>query len=130
MLITVYLILAIAATFRSIYQVLVKFDEAPLAYTLSAVAGAVYIVASVALIKRWRAAAWAALVFEFVGVILIGVLSLTHPEWFAHPSVWSHFGSGYLFIPLVLPVLGMLWLRGTRRAAPAEAAPGTLGNLA
>lgn len=116
-LITIYIVLAIAATFRSIYQIATKFDEAPLAYTLSAVSGAVYIVASLALIKRWCGIAWAALVFEFVGVVVIGTLSLTHPELFAHPSVWSHFGIGYLFIPLVLPVLGMVWLRRGSRTA-------------
>ncbi len=112
-LITVYLVLAVAATARSFYQILRKFDEAPLAYTLSAVAGAVYIVAAVALSKRrghWRTVAWIALAFEFVGVLVVGTLSLTHPELFAHDSVWSHYGRGYVFIPLVLPVLGMIWL--------------------
>jgi hypothetical protein len=33
------------------------------------------------------------------------------PELFGHPSVWSGFGVGYGFIPLVLPVLGLIWLR-------------------
>ncbi len=112
-LIVTYLILAIAATMRAIYQLVSKFDEAPLAYSLSALSGVVYIVATVALINRrgiWRGAAWAALAFEFVGVLAVGALSFAMPEHFAHPSVWSHFGQGYLFIPLVLPVLGMLWL--------------------
>ncbi len=119
-LITVYIVLAIAATFRSIYQIITKFDEAPLAYSLSAVAGLVYIVATVALIKRvgvWRTIAWCALLFELCGVLIVGSLSLIAPQLFAHPSVWSHFGSGYLFIPLVLPVLGLIWLRRTDRAA-------------
>lgn len=114
MLIAVYIVLALAATFRSIYQIISKFDEAPVAYSLSAVAGVVYILASVALIKRrgvWRTVAWCALVFELCGVLVVGALSLLAPQFFAHPSVWSHFGSGYLFIPLVLPVLGLLWLR-------------------
>lgn len=115
-LITVYIILAIAATFRSIYQIATKFDEAPLAYSLSAVSGVVYIIASLALIKGWHGIAWAALVFELAGVLVVGTLSLIQPEFFAHPSVWSHFGSGYLFIPLLLPVLGMLWLRSTASA--------------
>lgn len=118
-LITAYIVLALAATFRSIYQIATKWEEAPLAYALSAVAGVVYIVASVALIKRWRGLAWGALIFEFLGVTIVGTLSITHPELFAHPSVWSHYGSGYVFIPLVLPVLGMLWLR---RTASVEAA--------
>lgn len=113
-LITTYLILALAATLRAVYQIVAKFDEAPLAYSLSLASGIVYIVATVALIKRagvWRRIAWVALSFEFVGVLLVGTLSFTHPELFAHASVWSHFGSGYIFIPLVLPVLGMIWLR-------------------
>jgi hypothetical protein len=125
-LITIYLILALASTLRAIYQIISKFDEAPLAYSLSLLSGLVYIVATVALVKRtgvWRAVAWVALIFEFVGVIVIGALSLLLPELFAHDSVWSFFGSGYLFIPLVLPVLGMIWLRHdvhTAQAHPEE----------
>ncbi|MDA3147678.1 hypothetical protein JSO19_09845 [Leucobacter sp. UCMA 4100] len=119
MLIAVYLVLAVAATFRSVYQILTKFDEAPLAYVLSAVAGVVYIVASIALIKRrgvWRKVAWVALSFELIGVVVVGVLSVTAPSLFAHPSVWSGFGSGYGYIPLVLPVLGLIWLARTRKS--------------
>jgi hypothetical protein len=26
--------------------------------------------------------------------------------------VWTAYGAGYVFIPLVLPVLGLWWLRG------------------
>ncbi|TDP89852.1 hypothetical protein EDF62_3150 [Leucobacter luti] len=137
-LITVYLVLALAATFRSVYQIISKFDEAPVAYTLSAVSGVVYIVATVALImgvragarangRIWRGIAWVALVFELCGVLIVGTLSLTTPEFFAHPSVWSFYGSGYLFIPLVLPVLGLIWLRRTGRSSDISraAAPAT-----
>jgi len=123
-LIAVYLILALAATLRAIYQIIAKFDEAPLAYLLSLLSGLVYIVATVALIKRdgiWRAVAWAALIFEFLGVLIVGVLSLVLPDLFAHPSVWSWFGNGYLFVPLVLPVLGMVWLRSEAKERRAEA---------
>lgn len=129
-LIAVYVVLAIAATFRSVFQIMKKFDEAPLAYSLSAVAGVVYIVATVALImgikgartstgRLWRAVAWVALAFELSGVLIVGTLSLVSPELFAHPSVWSTFGIGYGFIPLVLPVLGLVWLRRTARASGA-----------
>lgn len=119
-LIAVYLVLAIAATFRSVYQIISKFDEAPVAYSLSALAGIVYIVASIALIKRrgaWRTVAWFAIGFELLGVLVVGVLSFAVPQWFAHPSVWSWFGAGYLFIPLVLPVLGLVWLSRSARSA-------------
>ncbi len=125
-LIAVYVILAIAATFRSIYQIIAKFDDAPFAYSLSAVSGLVYIVATAALIKRtgvWRAVARGALIFELVGVVVVGTLSLVTPQLFAHPSVWSHYGSGYVFIPLVLPILGLIWLHRSEGAG-AGAAPG------
>ncbi|WP_430413598.1 hypothetical protein [Leucobacter manosquensis] len=124
-LIAVYIVLALAATFRSVYQIIAKFDEAPLAYSLSALSGVVYIIATIALIKRrgiWRSIAWGALIFELSGVLVVGLLSIVEPQLFGHPSVWSFFGSGYLFIPLVLPVLGLIWLRSTGRAAAAQAA--------
>ncbi len=128
-LVAVYIVLALAATFRSVYQILRKFDEAPFAYALSAVAGVVYIVASIALVKgrrsdsgAWRRVAWAALFFELCGVLVVGVLSFAAPQWFAHPSVWSHFGSGYLLIPLVLPVLGLVWLKRSGRATEESGA--------
>ncbi|XPP27801.1 MAG: hypothetical protein ACNYNX_06355 [Leucobacter sp.] len=131
-LITVYLILALAATMRAVFQIIAKFDEAPLAYSLSLVSGIVYIVATVALIRRrgaWRVVAWVALIFEFAGVIIVGALSFIAPDLFAHDSVWSHFGSGYLFIPLVLPVLGMIWLRRDR-VRQAERAAAEAGATA
>ena len=121
-LIAVYAILALAATARSVYQIASKFDEAPVAYVLSALAGVVYILATVALIKRgdtWYRIAWITIIFELVGVLTVGILSLVDPVLFQHPSVWSMFGSGYVFIPLVLPILGMLWLYRRRPSAVA-----------
>ena len=121
-LIAVYAILALAATARSVYQIASKFDEAPVAYALSALAGVVYILATVALIKRgdtWYRIAWITIIFELVGVLTVGILSLVDPVLFQHPSVWSMFGSGYVFIPLVLPILGMLWLYRRRPSAVA-----------
>jgi hypothetical protein len=112
-LIVVYGILALGATARSFVQIVERFDEAPLAYVLSALAGLVYIVATLALIRRgeaWYRVAWVTITFELLGVLVVGTLSLLHPELFQHPSVWSHFGQGYLFVPLVLPILGMVWL--------------------
>lgn len=126
-LITVYLILALAATLRAVYQIIAKFDEAPVAYSLSLASGIVYILATVALMKRtgvWRVIAWAALVFEFAGVLIVGTLSLLVPAWFAHDSVWSFFGMNYFWIPLVLPALGMIWLRReSRESRAADSAP-------
>jgi hypothetical protein len=116
-LIVVYAILALAATGRSVYEIIAKFDQAPFAYTLSAVAAVVYILATIALIAPgpvWYRVAWITISFELVGVLTVGTLSLFLPELFAKASVWSWYGIGYLFIPLVLPILGMLWLRRTK----------------
>lgn len=118
-LVVVYAVLALAATGRSAYQIATKLDEAPVAYALSALAAVVYVVATVALVTRGRTAyrvAVAAIGFELVGVLAVGVLSLVDPVLFPDDTVWSRFGQGYVFIPLVLPVLGLLWLRRVRRA--------------
>ncbi|WP_350347084.1 hypothetical protein ABIQ69_10585 [Agromyces sp. G08B096] len=120
-LIAVYGVLALAAVGRSLVQIVEKFDEAPVAYALSALAAVVYVVATIALIapgRAWYRVAWATIVFEFTGVLVIGTLSIVMPQWFPHDTVWSWYGRGYLFIPLVLPVLGMWWLAKHRPGRP------------
>jgi hypothetical protein len=122
-LIAVYAILALAATARSGFQIATKFDVAPVAYLLSALAGVVYVLATIALIGRgetWYRVAWATIVFEFVGVLVVGSLSFFDSELFPADTVWSYFGRGYVFIPLVLPILGMLWLRRMRPSRKAS----------
>ena len=119
-LVAVYAIFALAATSRAGVQIGTKFHEAPLAYLLSAFAAVVYIVATIALAKRgggWWRVALTACSIELLGVLTIGTLSLVDAAAFRHPTVWSVYGEGYLFIPLVLPVIGLYWLRKT---APAK----------
>jgi len=122
-LIAVYGVLALAAVGRSLVQIVEKFDEAPLAYALSALAAVVYVVATIALIapgRAWYRVAWATIVFEFTGVLVIGTMSIVLPELFPHDTVWSWYGRGYLFIPLVIPVLGMWWLAKHRPSGGAR----------
>ena len=120
-LVVVYGIMALAATGRSFVQIVREFDDAPLAYSLSALAAVVYILATLALVfsarPAWYRVAWIAIGFELVGVLVVGTLSLVLPALFQHPTVWSVYGYGYLFIPLVLPFLGLWWLTRHRRAA-------------
>ncbi|MEO0048687.1 MAG: hypothetical protein RL556_19, partial [Actinomycetota bacterium] len=111
-LIGIYALFALAASGRSIYQLVSMFDKAPVAYILSAVAGVVYIFATIALAKGWSKFAKALLWFELSGVVVVGSLSLIIPEVFKAQSVWSEFGAGYACIPFVLPVWGLLWLKG------------------
>lgn len=128
-LVAVYGILAIAALGRSIFQIIDRFDEAPIAFTLSAVSAIVYLLATLSLAFGWTRTAWATISFELVGVLVIGTISVVAPgvlgldeinPFGREATVWSVFGAGYLFIPLVLPVLGILWLR-SQRTATAEA---------
>jgi cytochrome bd-type quinol oxidase subunit 2 len=118
LLIAVYGVFAISATARASYQLLTEFQQAPIAYLLSAISAVVYIIATVALARgeRSRNLAWATVGFELAGVLAVGTLSIVLPELFAHPSVWSGFGSGYAFIPLILPILGLAWLWRERAA--------------
>jgi hypothetical protein len=122
-LIAVYAILALAATARSAVQIITRFDEAPVAYLLSGLAGLVYILATVALLRRgdaWYRVAWATIVFELLGVLVVGTLSVFDASLFPADTVWSYFGRGYVFIPLILPSLGILWLI-RQRPRPAVA---------
>ena len=48
---------------------------------------------------------------ELGGVVTVGTLSLVRTEWFPDASVWSGYGIGYGFVPLALPIAGLLWLR-------------------
>ena len=113
-LVAVYGTFALAAGARAGVQLATKFSEAPVAYLLSAFAAVVYIVATVGL-ARWgrggRLTALAAISVELVGVLAVGTLSLTDRAAFPDATVWSVYGRGYGFVPLALPVLGLLLIR-------------------
>jgi len=113
-LIGTYILFAIAATSRAGVQIVTRFDEAPVAYLLSAFAALVYLVAAAGLIKDGplgRRVAYACCTVELVGVLAVGAASLLVPSAFPDETVWSGFGNGYGFVPLVLPLLGLTWLR-------------------
>lgn len=116
-LVVLYAILALAAVARGAYQVATKLDEAPVAYLLSLASGLVYVLATFALATDRRRLAWAAVLVELAGVVLVGGASLVWPDTFRHPTVWSVFGQGYGYVPLVLPFLGVAWLARTGRSA-------------
>lgn len=114
-----YGVFTLSAGARAGYQLVRKFDEAPLAILLSLLSAVIYAVAAVALARRGERARRVALVTisaELVGVLGVGALSLVAPHLFPLASVWSHFGQGYGFIPLVLPVVGLWWLFHSRGA--------------
>ncbi|OLL76137.1 putative integral membrane protein [Pseudonocardia sp. Ae168_Ps1] len=118
-LIAVYGVFAVAATARAGVQIAERFAEAPLAYTLSGLAGIVYVLATIGLAGTgpgFRRLAWAAVLFELTGVLVVGAFTLLVPGDFPQDTVWSWFGVGYGFIPLVLPFAGIWWLRRTARS--------------
>ncbi|MHA7191633.1 hypothetical protein ACX80N_15220 [Arthrobacter sp. MDT2-16] len=122
-MIAVYGVFALAATARASFQIATKFGEAPLAYILSAVAAVVYIVATVSLARAGARAyrvSVVAVTIELVGVVAVGLLSVFDAQAFPSETVWSAFGRGYGFVPLILPILGLLWLRRNRPGRPRD----------
>ena len=122
LLVLVYGIFALSATARAAVQIATKFSEAPAAYLLSAFAALVYVCATVGLARSGpgaRRLATTAVTVELVGVLVVGTISLVQPDDFPDATVWSGYGHGYGYVPLVLPMLGLLWLWHTRRDIPA-----------
>ncbi len=116
LLILVYGVFALSATGRSSVQLAEKAGEAPLAYSLSALAAVVYVLATYCLARPGPTTtrlAWLAVVIELVGVLVVGTLTVADPALFPDDTVWSRFGSGYGYVPAVLPFLGLAWLRRT-----------------
>jgi hypothetical protein len=109
-LVFVYGVFAVAATGRSTLQLATQASEAPVPYALSAFAAVIYIVATLALATGRRRLALLAVGTELVGVLVVGVTSLVLPEDYPDSTVWSQFGAGYGYVPLVLPVVGLWWL--------------------
>jgi hypothetical protein len=106
----------LAAGARSGVQLATQYSQAPLAYVLSAVAAAIYLTGTVAILaaerhplrRRW---ARRLSLVELGGVALVGTTSVVVPSAFPDVTVWSNFGSGYAFVPIALPVLALLWTR-------------------
>lgn len=121
LLLSLYGVFTVAALSRATVQIIQQFDEAPLAYVLSAVAGLLYAVITVALWRGGPAARRLALVscaVELAGVLTVGTFTLLDPSAFPDQTVWSDYGMGYLFLPVAVPVTGLLWLR--RAARPQQ----------
>ena len=116
LLVFVYAVFAVGTVSRSVVQIATVFDEAPLAYTLSAVSAVVYVVATIGLILGLRRLAVAACAFEFVGVLVVGALTVFDAAAFPDQTVWSRLRRGLPVHPGGAPVVGLWWLlRGSRR---------------
>ena len=112
-LLLVYGIFALSAGARAGVQIATKFSEAPLAFLLSAFAAVVYLAATVGLAVggvRGRLIALTSCSIELAGVLIVGTLTVLDEEAFPDATVWSDFGGGYGYVPLVLPLIGLWWL--------------------
>ena len=129
LLVSLYGLFTVAAGSRAAFQLIAQYHRAPLSYILSAFAAVVYAFILVTLVRGGESARRIALVccgVELAGVLVIGTLSIAVQSWFPDQTVWSYYGADYLFIPLVLPVTGMLWLRRAGRPqTDPEAGPET-----
>ncbi|KUM99940.1 hypothetical protein AQI95_36130 [Streptomyces yokosukanensis] len=119
LLVWFYGVMVVGAVSRSAYQIGTDFGRAPLAYALSAVAGLVYGFITYTLIRGGETARRAALVCcaaELAGVLIVGTWTLVDRSAFPDATVWSYYGAGYIFIPVLLPLSAMYWLRKARTA--------------
>lgn len=125
-LVALYGVFALAAGARAAVQLSTRFSEAPLAYLLSALAAVVYVVATVGLARGGRGGRRVALVaitVELIGVLVVGTLSLLDRAAFPDETVWSAYGRGYVFVPLVLPLLGLALLLRRQKSPPKSPPP-------
>jgi hypothetical protein len=119
-LLVVYVVFAISAGARAVFQIATQFSDAPVAFGLSAFSAVVYLVAAVAIGRGRRGLALVAVWIELVGVLAVGLFSVLAAQDFPRSTVWSDFGAGYGFVPVILPILGLLWLRRHRPATAAR----------
>ncbi|MEU8029469.1 hypothetical protein AB0C13_12670 [Streptomyces sp. NPDC049099] len=119
LLVWFYGVMVVGAVSRSAFEISTEFDRAPLAYSLSAVAGLVYAFITYTLVRGGETARRAAMVCcaaELAGVLIVGTWTIVDPSAFPDSTVWSKYGMGYIFIPVLLPLSAMYWLR----KAPAQ----------
>jgi hypothetical protein len=119
---------AFSALGRAVYQYIWKHPVNFMPTHISTFVGVLYIAIIIGLRRRSPRAWWttlALLCVELSGVLLVGTIDVVwHP--FAYASVWSGYGIGYFFMPLVLPFVGLTWLlRKETRAAYWQSAAGS-----
>ena len=117
-LIVVYAILGLAAAGRATVQIVESFADAPLAYALSAVSAVLYVVIAVALWRGWETVALVGSSIELAGVLVVGTLGIADSDLWPDETVWTGYGSGYGWVPVVLPIAALFFLiKGRQRRA-------------
>ncbi|AHH99536.1 hypothetical protein [Kutzneria albida] len=115
-----YTLFVVAASARCAVQLITHPARAPLAYALSGVAALVYTIGLILLSRsnrnpdQPRTPALVCCGVELLGVAAVGSWTVLDPAAFPDATVWSRFGSGYGFVPVLLPVLTGWWLSRER----------------
>jgi hypothetical protein len=115
-LIAAYTVLAVAAGARAGVQLATRAGEAPVPYALSAVAAFVYLVLAVSLRGRgrWLTVATVAATAELAGLLWVGTAERLGAVAWPDQTVWSGYGAGYGFAPVVLPLAALVILARRR----------------
>jgi hypothetical protein len=124
-LIVIYAILGLAATGRAAYQISIKFAEAPVAYSVSALSALLYVTIAVALWRGWKRTAVAGTIAELAGVMVVGTLGWAAPGLWPDQTVWTAYGVAYGWVPLALPIVALWVLLGTHDGSTTAVAPGS-----
>ncbi|MCE2850744.1 MAG: hypothetical protein ACK5C8_00785 [Roseiflexaceae bacterium] len=105
---TLYAFWAFAVCSRALWQYTVE-QQFALPTHLSALAGILYLgIAYWAWYGQIRALR-IGLIIECGGVIAVSLYEQSAP--FAYATAWSHWGVGYFYIPLALPIVGLVMTR-------------------
>ncbi len=103
---------AVSALGRALYQYIVRRPPDLTPTHISAFVGALYLLIIIGLRRRSPRAWWATLALlgiELAGVLLVGTVDVVWRP-FPYASVWSGYGAGYFYMPLILPIAGLWWL--------------------
>jgi len=107
-----YAFWALAVCSRALWQYTVGHHIA-LPTHLSALAGILYLAIAYWAWQGHIRALRVGLIIECCGVIAVSISEQFAPMEYA--TAWSHFGAGYLYIPLVLPLVGLIMTRESVR---------------
>jgi hypothetical protein len=107
-----YALWSFSALGRSSYEYLFKRPTTYIPAHLSTFVGLLYILIIVGLRRRsprWWRLTLALLIVELAGVLIVGTIDVVWRP-FPYATVWSNYGVGYFFMPLLLPFAGLWWM--------------------
>lgn len=109
---TLYAFWALAICSRAAWQYITRVGD-HLPTHLSASAAVLYLLIAYWAWRGWSPALLWGLIIELASVIVVGTYEVFYP--FRYATAWSHYGAGYLYMPLVLPIVGIVLVLQARR---------------